>query len=375
MTAAYGSIVVGCGAMGSAAAYHLARRGHSVVGFDRFRPPHSFGSSHGDTRIIREAYFEHPLYVPMVQRAYELWADLEARSGAVLYRRTGGLMIGSADSVLVTGALRSAHAHGLAHELVGAAEIRARFPALRPADDMVGVLEPRAGILFPERCVAAHVDLAREAGAELHFDEPVLRWEADVESVRVFTRNGTYRADRLIVLAGAWTKDLFPDVALPLTVERQTLYWFEPQIRGGLFEPERCPIHLWQFDDGEFFYGFPDLGDGVKVARHHGGRVVAPDTVDRDVSDAEVDAIRQVVRRFVPCADGRLRKAAVCVYTNTQDEHFWIDRHPEHRNVLVVSACSGHGFKFASVIGEIAADLVIDGRARFDLSVFEARFA
>jgi sarcosine oxidase len=167
---------------------------------------------------------------------------------------------------------------------------------------------------------------------------------------------------------------LFPDLALPLTVERQTLYWFEPHARGDLFDPERCPIHLWQLDGEEFFYGFPDLGDGVKVARHHGGRVVAPDSVERDVSTAEVEAIRRVVQRCVPFADGSLRKAAVCLYTNTPDEHFWIDRHPEHRNVLIVSACSGHGFKFASVIGEIIADLVIDGRARFDLSVFGARF-
>ena len=170
---AYDSIVVGLGAMGSAAAYHLTRRGHTVLGFDRFRPPHAHGSSHGETRIIREAYFEHPAYVPMVQRAYALWHELEERSGKVLYQPTGGLMIGAADSELVAGALLSAREHGLAHQLIGAAEIRRRFPALQPPDDMVGVLEPRAGILFPERCVAAHLELAREAGADLHFDEPV----------------------------------------------------------------------------------------------------------------------------------------------------------------------------------------------------------
>ena len=194
MTSVYQSIVVGLGAMGGAAAYHLARRGHRVLGFDRFRPPHTQGSSHGETRIIREAYFEHPVYVPMVQRAYELWAELEQRIGAVLYRRTGGLMIGTAESELVTGALRSAQEHRLAYELIGAAEIRERFPALQPADDMVGVLEPRAGILFPEQCIAAHLALAREAGAELHFDEPVLNWTADGSGVRVSTHQGEYRS-------------------------------------------------------------------------------------------------------------------------------------------------------------------------------------
>lgn len=373
MTLAYESIVVGLGAMGSAAACHLAHRGGTVLGFDRYRPPHAVGSSHGDTRIIRETYFEHPIYVPMVQRAYELWSELEQRSGVVLYRRTGGLMIGAAESELVAGALRSAHEHGLAHELIGAREIRKRFPALQPADDMVGVLEPRAGVLFPELCVAAHLDLAQEAGADLRFDEPVLRWEPDGGGVRVFTQRGEYRASHLIATAGAWMSALFPDLALPFAIERQTLYWFEPPVAGDLFDPERCPIHLWQFDGRRFFYGFPDLGEGVKVGRHHHGRIGTLDTVDRDVSAEEVDDIRGLVRRFVPRADGALRRSAVCLYTNTPDEHFWIDRHPAHANVLIVSPCSGHGFKFSGVIGEIVADWVTEGGSRFDLSLFRAR--
>lgn len=365
--------VVGLGAMGSAAACHIAGRGHDVVGFDRFRPPHPYGSSHGDTRIIREAYFEHPVYVPMVQRAYELWNGLEQRSGVALYRSSGGLMIGTPDSALVKGALRSAREHGLPHELLNAREIRERFPALQPSGGMVGVLEPRAGILFPERCVAAHLDLARESGADLHLDEPVLRWEGSGHSIRLFTPRGEYHAEKLIVTSGAWVSELFPDLSLPFTIERQTLYWFEPRERRDLFDIARCPVHLWQFDGGEFFYGFPDIGEGVKVARHHGGSTVTADAVDRAVSAEEVDAIRMQVRRFLPEADGRLRKTAVCLYTNTPDGHFWIDRHPAHSQVLIASPCSGHGFKFASVIGEVVADLMTEGGSRFDLSLFEAR--
>lgn len=360
--------------MGSAAAYHLARRGHKVLGFDRFHPPHAQGSSHGETRIIREAYFEHPVYVPMVQRAFELWAELEERSRTALYRQTGGLMIGAVESELVTGALRSAREHGLAHELIGAGEIRERFPALQPAGDMVGVLEARAGVLFSERCVAMHLEWAREAGADLNFDEPVLTWAARGSGVQVSTPRGEYGAQHLIATAGPWGSGLFPELALPFAVERQTVYWFEAQRAADLFDPKRCPVHLWQFDGRHFFYGFPDLGRGVKVARHHDGPTTTPDLADRDVSADEVEDIRDLVRRFVPRADGPLRKSAVCLYTNTPDEHFWIDRHPAHPQVLIVSPCSGHGFKFASVIGEIVADSLVEGRSRFDLSLFRARF-
>src|SRR5262249_32834366 len=199
----YDVIVVGLGAMGSAACYHLAKAGQRVLGLDHYSPPHTMGSSHGDTRIIREAYFEHPVYVPMVQRAYELWRELEEEGGSLLYRCTGGLMIGAPQSELITGALRSAHEHGLAHELISANDIRTRFPALQSRDDMVGVFEPRAGILFPERCIAAQLERAWKAGADLHFDEPVLRWEPHEGGVRVFTQRGEYRARYLIATAGA----------------------------------------------------------------------------------------------------------------------------------------------------------------------------
>ncbi|HKS36533.1 MAG TPA: N-methyl-L-tryptophan oxidase, partial [Verrucomicrobiae bacterium] len=264
MRGGYEVIIVGMGAMGSAAAYHLAKRGKRVLGFDRFAPPHTLGSSHGKTRIIREAYFEHPLYVPLIQRAYELWAELESESGDKLFRQTGGLMMGRPDSVVVAGARRSAEEHRLRHELLSAHDVRLRFPAFHPADDMIAVWGPRAGILFPERCVEAHLASARRRGAELAFDEPVLRWQPDGDGVRVFTTKGEYQTDQLLFTTGSWLTLFIAELRLPLTVERQIQFWFEPR-NPAWFQPDRCPIHIWEHEPGKYFYGFPDLGDGVKV--------------------------------------------------------------------------------------------------------------
>ena len=363
----YDVIVVGLGAMGSATAYQLARRGMSVLGLDRFTPPHAFGSSHGETRIIREAYFEHPVYVPMVQRAYELWRDLEKESDTTLLRETGGVMIGRPDSELVKGARHSAELHGLRHEMLTASEVRKRFPALHPENDMVAVWEPRAGVLFPDACIVAHLAQARGYGAELRYEEPMLRWESEGDNVRVFTAQGEYRAEELIMTAGAWLSDLFPE--LPLRIERQVLFWFDDASAREMFTPERCPVHLWQFDGRRFFYGFPNFGSGIKVAFHHGGEITTVGALRASVAPEEVEDIRSAMRRFLPVVGGKLLTATVCMYTNTPDEHFWIGRHPAHRRVLIATACSGHGFKFAPVIGEILSDLVQDMQPRFDLSL------
>jgi sarcosine oxidase len=363
-------IIVGLGAMGSAAAFHLARQGRRVLGLDRFTPQHSFGSSHGQTRIIREAYFEHPLYVPLVRRAYELWDELERLSGRELLRITGGLMIGRPEGVLVTGARTSAEQHRLPHELLTAAEVSARFPALRPADDMVALWEPRAGILFPETCVGAHLTLAQSHGATLHHDERVTEWQSDGDGIRVRTDRGEYLAGQMLLTAGAWIPSLVPGLNLPLSVERQVLCWFTPRSDPAIFAPARCPIHLWESAPHEFFYGFPDLGDGVKLALHHAGEIADPDSLRRGVDDGEVSAVRELMRRYLPDADGPLRSTGVCMYTNTPDEHFWIDRHSGNPRVLIASPCSGHGFKFSSVIGEVLADLLTSGRSPFDLTPF-----
>jgi sarcosine oxidase len=372
----YDVIIAGLGAMGSAAAYHLAASGQRVLGLDRFRPPHDLGSSHGRTRIIREAYFEHTLYVPLVRRAYELWAELEQRSGKRLFRQTGGLMIGPLDGALVRGARKSAEDHHLAYQMLSAAEVRQRFPALKPTEEMVAIWEPRAGILFPEVAIQAHLELASAAGATLLFDEPVLKWEVDPAGVRISTSKGSYRAQRLLISAGAWLSSLVPDLHLSLSVERQVLCWFEPTSQPELLKPERCPIFICEHAPSRFFYGFPDLGDGVKAAVHHEGQQTDPDRICRDVRTEDTEAVRALLARFLPGAAGPLRSAVVCMYTNTPDAHFILDRHPRCPEVVIASPCSGHGFKFSPVIGEMAAMLLADRMPRFDLSLFRSdRFA
>ena len=355
--------------MGSAAVYHLAKRGARVLGLDRFRPPHALGSSHGQTRIIREAYFEHPAYVPLVQRAYTLWKELEIESRAQLFLQTGGLMIGEPNGVVVAGSRLSAQTHRLPYEELSATEIHKRFPALRPSENMVGVLEPRAGILFPEKCVAAHLGHAK--GAQLNYDEPVLRWRVDHEGATVTTDKGEYACANLVLSAGSWINQLVPE--LPLVVERQVLFWFAAD-QQGLFQPERCPIHLWEHTPGKYFYGFPDVGNGLKIAGHHEGEITQPDRINRTVSATEVAEMQKVARRYLPSLTDRCLDSVVCMYTNTPDGHFLIDRHPAHPQVLLVSPCSGHGFKFSAAIGETVADLVINGRSKFDLSLFRFRW-
>lgn len=365
--------IVGLGATGSAAAWHLARRGVQVLGLDRHAPPHSLGSSHGRTRIIREAYFEHPLYVPMVQRAYELWAELEREAGQPLLRLTGGLVLGRPDSAVFGGALRSAREHGLPHEVLTAEQVRRRFPVLVPDDDMTAVLEPRAGMLFPEECVEALQRAARAHGAVLEHEQPVTGWEADGAGVAVTTPAGRRRAGHLILSAGPWLPRLVEPLALPLQVERQLSHWFEPTGRADAFDANRCPVTIWEDAARRIFYTIPDPGgQGLKAGIHHEGERVDPDTVRREPTAEDEARVRKLLARFMPAANGRLRDARVCLYTNTPDGHFVIDHHPGNARVILASPCSGHGFKFATALGEALADLVTNGRSRFDLSPFRA---
>lgn len=362
--------------MGSAAVYHLAKAGCRVLGLDRYRPPHTLGSSHGLSRIIREAYFEDPSYVPLVQRAYQLWAELEQRAGRRLLLPTGGLMIGPPDGALVSGAKRSAQQHRLAYELLSAPQLPTRFPAFRPPEPLVAVAEPRAGVLFPELAVETHLELAVQAKASLHFEEPIISWRTDGAGVEVSTSRAKYRADRLVLSAGPWLASLLRDLDLPLTVERQVLLWFEPASQPELFEPARFPIFIWQYSERGFFYGFPNLGDGVKVALHHEGRPADAEAAREEVTAADITPVRDLLRRFIPDANGPLKSSAACLYTNAPDEHFIFGLHPDHPGVLIVSPCSGHGFKFSPVIGELTAAMVCGKEIPFDLSLFApTRFA
>ncbi len=367
--------IVGLGAAGSAAALTLARRGVSVLGVDRFHPPHPFGSTHGRSRIIREAYYESPVYVPLVQRAYTLWQALERDSGRTLFRKTGGLMLGPARGTLVEGARRSAEQHGLVCELLDAPAIRRRFPVFHPEDDTVGILEPRAGILDPEACVESCLTLAVQAGATLLFDTPATGWESSMAGIRLITSRGSVACDRLILAVGPWLGELMTTAALPLSVMRQVMYWFRPAVEPEHFSAERMPIFIWEWAAERMIYGFPDAGAGVKVARHHEGATVTADGVDRAVSSTEVSEMRAILRRCLPDADGPPIDTATCLYTNTPDHHFVLGPHPDEPRVILASPCSGHGFKFAPAIGEVLADLATGRRVAADLSLFSpARF-
>lgn len=368
---AFDVIVVGLGAMGSATLYHLARRGLRVVGIEQYSRNHSLGSSHGDSRIIRETYFEHPLYVPLVRRAHELWRELERTSGARLMTIGGGLMIGPPDGTVVSGTLRSVHEHDLPHEVLTAAEVGRRFPEFQLEPDLVAVLDPRAGYLDPEACVNAHLDAARQAGANVVFDERGIAWHADDDGVEVRTPSATYTADSLVLAAGAWTARMAPDAKLPLEIERQSVFWLEPK-NDVAYDSERFPIYAYEYKQGRICYGFPRLPRGVKASVMHSGEIVAtPEGVRRSVADEEVEALRAALRPVLPrLASAPVRESGTCIFTNTPDHDFIIDWHPSHRNVLISSPCSGHGFKFASAIGELQAELVATGHTKFDLSPF-----
>lgn len=375
MNAAYDVVIAGLGAMGSSTAFRLAEAGVRVLGLDRLRPPHAYGSSHGASRILREAYFEHPLYVPFAQRAIEAWREIEARSGAELLRTTGGLMLGPPAGDVVGGALLSARQHRLPHEVLAAGEIEQRFPAFSVPEGEIGVWEPRAGILDPERCVEAMLTLARVAGAELRWGETLLGWEPDGEAVRVRTDGGEISCGRLVLAAGPWMPGLL-GAAVPLAVERTVQHWFRPRVEDGRFAAGRCPIYIWESAPGRAWYGFPDLGHGIKAALHHQGEPAEPETVRRSVGEDEVAAVTSLLDRHLPGAAGQYLRSAVCMYTNTPDGHFVIDRHPRAPGVWIVSPCSGHGFKFASAIGEVVAAEVRGQPSGFDLRPFRVqRFA
>lgn len=371
-------IVLGLGAMGSAAAQHLTERGHLVTGFDRFRPPHSYGSSHGRTRIIRQSYWEDPRYVPLLLRAYELWRKLEVDSGESLLRLTGGLMIGPADGDLVARSTKSAEQFNLPHKVLSPAEIKRLYPMFTVQDEMAALWEDAAGFLHPEACVEEQLNQARRAGADLHYNEPAIEW-TPLESggVSVRTARRTYEADHLVITVGPWAPQVL-NTRLPLEVTRQVLFWFEPLARPDLFQEGRFPIFLMQSGIAEpLLYGFPSVPNsawphwtGVKVALHGSHDICTPETVVREISPEDERVIRERLVETVPHLAGRVLHAETCLYTMTPDEHFMLDRHPDHPQVIIAAGFSGHGFKFASVVGEILAGMATGHAPSFDLELF-----
>lgn len=361
----YDAIVVGVGGMGSAALYHLARRGRRVLGLERFDVPNELGSSHGVTRIIRLAYYEHVSYVPLLLRAYELWRELEREVGEQLLCVTGSLDTGPPEQLVFAGSLRSCEEHDLEHEVLDAAEVARRFPAYRLAPEAMAVLQPDGGFLLPERCIVAHVDLALAAGAELHARERVLRWEPRGEGVAVRTERAEYEGQRLVLTAGAWMKEL---AGLPVEAERQVLAWLQP-LRPDLFTPATFPVFNLQLDGEDRWYGFPVFGiPGFKVGKYHHRWERGPaDELDREPRAVDEALLRGFAERHFPDGAGPTMTLKTCLFENSPDEHFLIDRLSHAPQVVVGGGFSGHGFKFCSVVGEILADLALDGETRHEI--------
>ncbi|WP_435196060.1 N-methyl-L-tryptophan oxidase [Natronomonas sp. EA1] len=370
---AYDAIVVGVGGMGSAATYHLARRGLDVLGLERYDVPNAMGSSHGETRMIRKAYHESPAYLPLLDRAYELWGELEADHGQQLLYRTGSVAAGPPDSELVAGARAACETHGLDHETYDSAALHERFPGFDLPEEYEAVYQPDGGFLAAEQCTIAHVDAAHRAGATVRARERVTGWEATETGVRVETDRGSYTAGTLVVAGGAWAPKLLPAFADVLEPQRQVMGWFQPS-RPENFTPETFPVFIVDHEHANPDYGFPRFdAPGIKVGiHHHFDETVDPETMAREPRRADEDAFRAFLGDCLPDANGPVLRLSTCLYTNTPDGHFIIDRHPQKENVLVACGFSGHGFKFAPVVGEILADLAVDGETDHPVDRFRA---
>jgi sarcosine oxidase len=382
------TIVVGLGAMGAATLVALARRGVRALGIDRFSPPHAWGSSHGDSRITRLAIGEGVHYTPLAQRSHVLWRELERETGATLLAQVGGLFISSPARTAVLhvpgffdNTVAAARAHGIVHEILDAPAIRRRFPQFNVADDEYGYFEPDAGYLRPERCVAAELSAAERRGATVLRDEPVMGFDLARGGITVATARGRYTADRLVVTAGAWLPSLVgTDIARHFRVYRQRMFWLEIDGDPALFEPGACPVFIWELQQrSQGIYGIPALGGprgGVKIATEQFATETRADVDETPLTPAEVAAFHaELVAPFVRGVASRLVKSAACLYTVTSDFGFVIDTHPDSERALIVSACSGHGFKHSPAIGEAAAAWACDRGPPLDLpAVRLARF-
>lgn len=367
MTERYDAIVVGVGGMGSATLYHLARRGQRVLGLERFDVPHELGSSHGYTRIIRLAYFEHSDYVPLVRRAYELWRELESDAGEQLLHVTG---IVEGGAPIYDGVLRSCGDHDLPHEAIDGREVSRRFPAYHLPPELPVVFQPDGGFVLPERCIVAHVNGALAHGATVRARERVLEWEDTGSGVRVRTERAVVEAERLVLTAGAWSQSVARLPAGMVRSVRQALAWLQPS-RPELFTPERLPVFNVVLDDTHF-YGFPEFGiPGFKLGRYDlNGEGGDPDTISREPTLEDELPLRAFAERYFPDGAGPTLMLKSCLFEPSPDEHFLVDVHPESDSAVVGAGFSGHGFKFCSVVGEILADLTLEGSTRHDIGLF-----
>jgi len=366
----YDAIVIGVGGMGSAAVYHLARRGLQVLGLEKHTIPHEMGSSHGYSRMIRYTLQEHPSYVPLVRRSYELWHEMEETAGEELMVTTGSIRAGAPNSPFFLNAQEACDLHSIPYEILTASEVNKRFPGYRFPEEISSVYQADGGFLLPERCILTHVQAAERAGADVHSQETVLDWGVRGDGVQVRTDRDTYTAGRLVVTAGPWAANLVPELAAYAVPERQVMGWFQPK-RPELYAAEAFPVFGVFTEEGRY-YGFPSHAvPGFKIGRaHHLLQKVDPDAIDREVHPEDEDILRQVVNRYFPLAAGKLLDGKTCMYTNTPDEHFMIGTLDGQPQVSVAAGFSGHGFKFASVIGEIMADLAQNGATEHDINLF-----
>ena len=371
MSQEFDCIVIGVGGMGSSTLYNLAKRGRRVLGLEQFDIPHAEGSSHGVNRIIRLAYYEHPSYVPLLRRAYELWSEIESVTGEQLLYKTGSIDTAPSGHEVFEGSLESCLLHDIPHRVLNHVQINEQFPGYQLPPGHMGLLQEDGGFVLSERSIVAYANAAMSAGAEIHAREIVLGWEPDQGGVRVFTDRSEYTAERLVITAGAWTSGMIPileDLAVP---ERQVLAWLQP-LDGSLYTPEVFPVFNAYFDEGRY-YGFPVFGiPGFKVGRyHHLEEVIDPDSEIKTVTGEDEAVLRSAVERYFPKANGTTMTLKTCMFTNTPDEHFIVDLLPGNTQVAVAAGFSGHGFKFASVIGEILADLAITGETEHNIDLLK----
>lgn len=370
MTTESDVIVVGVGGMGSATAYHLAKRGVDVVGLERFDVPHSRGSSHGVTRIIRLPQFEDPAYVPLVRRAFDLWEELDEGHDSELLHRVGSVDAGPPDGELVTGSKRSCEAHDIDHEVLSGAELNERFPGYDVPDGYEAVYQEDGGFLQSEQGIVAHVQAAHREGATIRARERVEDWNADESGVQVTTDRGEYEAEKLVVAAGAWAGRAMPALEGILRPERQVLGWFQPSTPAH-FDPERFPVFIVEVPDGDHYYGFPVYEvPGFKLGKHHHREETVDPEALRDPDREDERILREFTETYFPEAAGPTMQLSTCIYTNTPDRDFVLDTHPDHENVVIGAGFSGHGYKFASVVGEVLADLALEGDTPRPISPF-----
>jgi sarcosine oxidase len=369
----YDAIVLGLGGMGSATLFHLARRGLRVLGLERFDLVHEYGSSHGLTRIIRLAYWEHPTYVALLRRSFELWRELERGAGERLLYITGSVDAGPPGSSIFQGALKSSELHRLPHEVMDGRELHRRFPGYGLPPTMQCLYQPDGGFLLPERCNVAHVAQAQAHGAEVQCREPVLEWGISEGRAWVRTGRGRYEAGRLVICAGPWASKLVPELAELAVPERQVVAWLQPT-RPEHFEMDAFPVFNLEVEEGRY-YGFPSfLVPGFKFGKyHHLGERVDPDTMSREPEPRDEELLRAFAQRYFPEGAGPTLMLKACLFTNSPDRHFILDLHPDHPEVAIAAGFSGHGYKFCSVVGEIMADLAERGETRHDIGFFRMK--